>query len=262
MSSTSGTIPRDWREPARRLVVRHGQLQLALVRKVEEHLDGSLPERRASEHHGPVAVLQRPDKDLRGGCRIRGDQDRERPVLRRLSRRAPGLPQFALLAPLAHDRHDGTGGNEQACGLDRLGEQAARVAAQVEDPRGGAALLEIVDRLLDFAGRPLAERQDADHADAAVEQARLDGRDLDRSANHEDLAEGRRVALERDPHLRVRLAEDAVDHVVDRLTLRRLAVDGDDAVARGDPGPGGRSALEDRPDARWRLVEVDHDAPR
>jgi hypothetical protein len=154
-----------------------------------------------------------------------------------------GHVHLRLALPPALAQHVLPALEEHVARRHRLLEDAARVAAQVEDHALGPLGLERLDRLRDLLGRALAEPLRHHVAHRVVEDERVRHRgDVDHRARQVRL-DGRRDAgaLERHRHARARRADERVRHLLRAPAARRLRVDLHDAVALLHPGAlGGR----------------------
>ena len=129
--------------------------------------------------------------------------------------------------------------------VDGLGEQAARIVAEIDDGAGCALLHEIGGGLLDLRGRPGREGEDSDVRELAAlcgDEPRAQGRHLDLPAHEHE--------LERLPHLRApdrqpdggaRVPLDQSQRALERQLADGLAVDPGDDVALADAGLGRRA---------------------
>ena len=185
----SGTMPRFWIDAvARRQVLRDRQLELGVVVVVVEHLHRALAERARADDRGAIEVLERAGDDLRGRGRAAVDEHGER--RRRVAEAALGTPRLAVAPRDGGD--DGAAVDEHVGELHGLLEQAARVAAQVEDPRRRALAAHLLHRVGDIARDALGELLDLDVADAVIEQLVLDLRDVDDVAHEVEAQQVRR----------------------------------------------------------------------
>ena len=133
--------------PRRGVVTRHRDADRRAVAQPELTLHQPLAEARTTDDHRPVPVLQRPGDDLAGRSRVLVDEHHDRPAEKSaVDRRRIGAGRHR--APLGRD--DPAAARQEEVGhSDRLIEQAAAVAPQIEDQRTHALHpLERLDELL------------------------------------------------------------------------------------------------------------------
>jgi hypothetical protein len=128
---------------AGRQVLRDRQLELGVVLVVVELLDGALAERARADDDARSRFLSAPATI--------SDADAEPPLTstaserRRVAEAALGAARLAVAA--RHGRDDGARVDEQVDELHRFLEQAARVVAEVEDPRRRALRRHLAHRV-------------------------------------------------------------------------------------------------------------------
>src|SRR5690606_9470835 len=156
----------------RRVPARGGELERTTVAETEQRLHQALAEGRHPHYRGAVVVLQRTGDDLRGGRTPGVDQHHHRhlgPLLRPLVGEAA---RHALGA--ATGRDDLLFAiEEQVAHRDTLIEQAARIAAQVEDQALHPRLAQPLDLVLELASRSLTDRIELHHSGRRREQRSL-----------------------------------------------------------------------------------------
>src|ERR1051326_1445163 len=134
------------RPPARRVVARRRQAEGRAVVERQDRLHGPLAERRRAEDQRALVVLERARDDLRGAraAAVHEHDHREVGPRPRLVREV--LLLLVLEATVGVD--DQARVEEQVRDLHRLGEETARIVAQVEDETLEAAglLVELLQR--------------------------------------------------------------------------------------------------------------------
>jgi hypothetical protein len=127
----------------------------------------------------------------------------------------------------------------------RLVEQAARVAAQIEDPGGGALGRQALERLGGLVRRGALELLHLHVADVLVEQLGLDRGDHDLGADQVEAQQPRlALAVDVQGHRRVGRAAHAVDRLVAGEVLGGVGPDLDDVVTGLDAGAERRRVLD------------------
>ena len=180
-----------------------GHDQLAIVRQAQHGLHGALAVGRAADHDGASGILERGGHDLggRGGAAV--DQHHERGARGDAVARGGEILAARRMAP--DRRYDRAVMDEQIGEADRLVEQPAGVAAQIEDDAGEAPAglpLDVRQPLGDALGRAAVEAGDTKHRDVAVAR-RGHGR---HRRPIPGVAEGRRAALHRERKTRTATA--------------------------------------------------------
>jgi hypothetical protein len=219
---------------------------------LEPHLHRALAEAGLADDGRAPQVLERAGDDLRRRRRATVLQHDERTVL---GAGGLGALLLALLARLAHGGDDGALGEEQVGHADRLVEQTAGVAAQVEHPRARALLLQLGDLGLEILAGLVGELVDLEVADVALEQPAADARDPDhvaRDRQHQWRVDAH--ALDGDDDLGVGVAAQPVHRLGQVQVLGRVVVDLDDVVARLHAGLGGGRLGRDQVQDRQRLL--------
>jgi hypothetical protein len=149
-------------------------------------------------------------------------------------------------APLRVDEQLAAG-DELVEHVHRLREQPARVRAQVDDQRLHALRVQVLQRPLQLLAGRRGETDDAQIADPGPDHVRVgNALDGDLGALDRD-AQGLSFVLAHDGHFDGRAggpAQQLEDVVVGHALRERLLVDLGDAVARAQPEPVGRRALE------------------
>jgi hypothetical protein len=206
-------------------------------------------------------VLKRAGHDLGGARRALVDEDDERQVAPPLRGAVEELA-VRVGRPPAH-AHDLFPAVEKEVGDgDALVEQAAGVVAQVEDELAHPLLPEPLDGALDLVGAALAEDGQVDVPGARLEHdGVLHRRDLDLAPRHgHGEALGDAGPLDGQHDLRPVLAAQRARGLVGAPPLGADAVDGDDAVAPLEAGPGRGRAGERGDDGDPAVADVDLDA--
>src|SRR2546426_7998385 len=249
------------RAAARREVARGRQAQRRAVVERQDGLHRALAEGLRAEDEGALVVLERARDDLRGAGAPAVHQHDHREVGPRA-----GLVRevllFLVLEP-AVGVDDEARVEEEVGHLDRLGEEAARIVAQVEDQALEPArlLVEALERPLEVVVGALLELRHAHVAVALVEHLRLDALDLDDLARQRDVEElGHVLALQGERHLGLLRAAHLLDRVHQRQVLGELALDLQDLIAGLDPGAVGGRVLDGRDDGQDAVAVRDLDA--
>ena len=142
----------------------------------------------------------------------------------------------------------------------RRGQQATRVAAQIEDEAPHLLSLQPVPRLQELASRSLGEVREADVTDARPQQEgegdRVRG---DLGARGGDLERPLETgAHDREPHRRPLRAAQPLRGLRERQRLGRLAVDPGDHVARPHPKAFRRGAVDGGDHDKLSRALADH----
>ena len=176
--------------------LRRGDLELAVLRgvvfleliEIDQRLHRSLAKRALANDQAATVILDRGGEDL--GCRRRVpvDHHRERTVPRDAR---IGVALDLHLAPCVALLDDRAGFDEETGKLDRLGQRAATVVAQIdddaidlllakvgEDPRGVARRTPVIAVALLPASTVRVERRQRDYADLPLRIALLHCLDL------------------------------------------------------------------------------------
>src|SRR5690625_1938988 len=233
------------------LVDRHALRREPLERHVDElpavaqrhHVLGdALAEGLLAYDQRAAVVLQRARHDLGGAGRVAVNQHHHGQV--EAVRVGRGKPLRHPARPLEHD----VAALQEFIGhQDPLIEEAAAVVAQVEDERGGALLLELLE-LLDelLVEAVIREGGDAHVTDVVRQQGRLDRDNLDLAAH--DL-EGDDVvlagSLHLQPHRRALRPADEVGNIGGCHVGHVDAINREEDVAALHPGPGGGTVAVD-----------------
>ena len=239
----------------------------------EEHLDAALAEGPLADDQGPLLVLERAGDDLAGAGRVLVHQHDQRQVTvvvvllglvdrRRVAGHAVGV-----------GADDDAVGEELVAGLDRRGQKAAGVVAQVQDDAAAAGLFDRFHGLLQLLARVLGEVGEAHVGDllvgvhepvpaaAGLVLVALDAGDVDHLPLDGVVLAVAVGAADGQDDGGALLAGDGLDGLVDADALGVLAVDLGDDVAGLDPGLVGGAVLERAHDLEAAvLVALDLDA--
>ena len=205
-------------------------------------------------------ILQRAGDDLagRGRVAVREHDERERRRERRSARRVA----LHLARARAHRRDLRAVLEEQVADVDRLIDDAAAVAAQVDHDAARALACERLHRVLELLARRLVELEQRQVADLAVEQNRVrHRRDVDhraRELEHDRRGDAR--PREGDAHLRARISLERVRHLRQLPAVHRLILDRDDVVAVVHAPRFGRRVRIDAAHDRHALLVLDEHA--
>ena len=249
------------RHVAWRQVLRDGQLERALVRRVllleiVQDLDGSLSEALPSDDDRAVQVLQRAGDDFRGARALRADQHGHG----ELALAAVVACQLRLAQLTVHPDggHDGAFLHERIADLDGLLEQSARIAAHVEDQSAhcpAVLLAHRADRRLHVARRRPREAGEPHVADSVVEQLGGDRLVRHGGADEIELARVLALVLHDDGDARARLPAHAIDGFLQLHRDGRVGIDLRDDVALLDARAPRRRVLQHFADGE---AVVDH----
>src|SRR6266513_741501 len=208
-----------------------------------------------------VVILERAGDDLRRarGPAVHQDDDGEAGPWLGL-----GVPIRAggvgVTAALRHDLLAGI--QEQLAHGDSLIQQAARIAAQVEEERLHALLEQTVDGLAELRRRLLAHGREQDVADLVVEHGRdLHRADVDHGAGElerERLLDA--YAVHPELHRRSRLAPQLLHGLILLPALGRVTVQRHDLIARLDAGALRRRVRQGRHDGDPAVADLDLDS--
>src|SRR5690606_4121790 len=184
-----------------------------------------------ADDHGAVVVLERAGDDLGSAGRLLVDEDDEGDVGRD-GDRVRDVDPFEAALPLLGD--GGAAWEEDPGDVDRLVDDPAAVAAQVEDDPARAPVEELRDRDCRLLRGGLVELKERDVSDPAVDEHREgDGGDMDDGAGQSDLeglVDPRASDLDLDD--RPRLALEPAGDLVERPPRDRLTVERKDEVSR------------------------------
>ena len=222
------------------VVLGDGDLEHAVIGQRACGLYQSLAEGAVADDHGAVEVLQRSGSDLAGTGRAAVDDDGQGNL--GVNGVDGGLVgALARLVAAAHDEHLRTLGDKAAHNLDGSLDNAAAIAAQVQDDAlDPGVLLEFDDGIAHLLGRFLVEGGQTDVADVVARHAVVGHRvDADGLAVERERLDAVLVVGTHDGQRQVSvgLAPEALAHLVGGPACRAVAVDDDDAVtgAQADP---------------------------
>ena len=241
--------------PARGVVPRGRDLQGRPVVHGEDLLHRGLAERRPAGHDPPVPVLYGAGDDLGGAGAEPVDEDHQRRVRERVAVGSViGSPVGARTPLCVHDepvlfqklpRH-----------ADGLLQQAARVAAQVEQVAPGALVSQPFQRSLDFPGGLFGELVQLDVADIAVQNPHVRDHRYGNDGAREGIVDelGFAFPADRYRHRGPRAAPEEVRGLGHVDVGRGPVFDPDDAVADLQPDVEGRRVVEQRDDDEGVLL--------
>ena len=239
------------RAPRGGVVAGDGQPQRRTVGVGNLLLDEPLAERTAADDRSAVVVLQRSGEDFarRGASLV----DEHRQVEVGGTARAVAVLFDALVVAVFGIDDQFVGGQELVGDGDRLVEEPARIAPQVEDQFAHSLRAERRERFEQFGVRGAGELVQFDEGDVAGEhQCRREAADRDLVAHDRHLHQFVDAApFEAQPHLRAAFAAQPAHDLAlgDLLSGHQRIVDAHDAVARHDA----------RLVARPRRNDVQHD---
>ena len=223
-------------------------------------MNRTLTIRPRADNLAAARVLDRAGEDLARTGAVAVDQHHQRhtPGSRPMG---PVAEVFLLAATLG--RNDPAVGDELVGNLDSRRQQAARVAAQVDDQAPHTLAVQVPQRLLQVGGRRLLERRDLNvgHAGRRVENLHvLQTRHFHARPANGDLT--RRLVRRdyRHPNHAALCAGQERRGLVGRQRLGRLAVDRRDAIAVVNARLLGRAVRNDMHDLQVALVGLQLDA--
>ena len=262
------------RAPRRRVVARRGELQARVVAERKDRLHRALAEGLRAHDGRALVVLQRAGDDFGGRRGAAVDQHDHRHLLD-ARRKVPEGILAAARVVLAARREAHLRFGRPPVGVDdenvlrqergrhgdRLVQQAARIAAQVEHEAGQVArLVHVLQRLGEILGGAVLELAHTDVADAGLDRLRADALDVDflaREAEREGHLDV--LAHDRQHDHRARLAAHLLDGLGERDAAGGEIVDLDDEVAGLDAGAERGRVLDRRHDPDDAVLDADLD---
>ncbi|MCW0462846.1 hypothetical protein NB717_003914 [Xanthomonas sacchari] len=234
------------------VVPRRGQLDRVAVVQRQHGLHRALAEGAAADDARALVVAQRAGQHFRGAGRTGIHQHHHRRAVEQVAGGGVELGIADRDAPAGAD--DGALVEHVVGHLHRRGQQAARIAAQVQHQAAQLAAglrLQLLQLLVEIGAGVGLEGADADIAVARFEHAAAHAGHADGLPGQGHVERlGDLVAGDGQYDLAARLAAQRL-HRLDRAD--RLAVDGDDDVARAQAGARGRRVV-DRRDHLERVV--------
>ena len=228
------------------VVLGDGDLEDAVIGEVACGLYQSLAKGARADDHGAVEVLQGSRGDFAGAGRAAVDEHCQGDV--GVDGVDGGLVgALAGLVASTHDEDLGALGDEEADDLDGRLDDAAAIAAQVEDDVLDArVVLECDEGVAHLLCRLLVKGCQVDVADVASRDAVVgdgvdaDGLAVEREGLHAVLIVG---AHDRHRQVGVGLSLESLAHLVAGPGVGAVAIDHDDAVASAQAGACGGAAL-------------------